>query len=73
MVGWPHPLDGPEFAQALGDGKDREAWRAAVHWGHKESDTTEHPRTHIITLSVSLPLLWPLCDSTTDLFFPLYC
>ena len=20
---------------------DREAWRAAVHWGHKESDTTE--------------------------------
>ena len=21
--------------------KDREAWRAAVHGGHKESDTTE--------------------------------
>ena len=21
--------------------KDRQAWRAAVHWGHKESDTTE--------------------------------
>ena len=21
--------------------KDREAWRAAVPWGHKESDTTE--------------------------------
>ena len=20
---------------------DREAWRAAVHWGHKEADTTE--------------------------------
>ena len=20
--------------------KDREAWRAAVHWGHKESDMT---------------------------------
>ena len=20
---------------------DREAWHAAVHWGHKESDTTE--------------------------------
>ena len=20
---------------------DREAWRAAIHWGHKESDTTE--------------------------------
>ena len=21
--------------------KDREAWRAAVHWDHKELDTTE--------------------------------
>ena len=21
--------------------KDREAWCAAVHWGHKESDSTE--------------------------------
>ena len=21
--------------------KDRQVWRAAVHWGHKESDTTE--------------------------------
>ena len=20
---------------------DREAWRAAIHWGHNESDTTE--------------------------------
>ena len=20
---------------------DREAWRAAIHWGHKDSDTTE--------------------------------
>ena len=20
---------------------DRESWRTAVHWGHKESDTTE--------------------------------
>ena len=23
--------------------KDRKAWRAAVHGGHKESDTTERP------------------------------
>ena len=22
---------------------DREAWRAAIHWGRKESDTTEQP------------------------------
>ena len=31
MVGWHHRLNGHEFDQALGDGKDREAWRAAVH------------------------------------------
>ena len=34
MVGWHHWLNGHEFEQALGDGrtgKDREAWRAAVH------------------------------------------
>ena len=26
MVGWHHLLDGYEFEQALGDGKDRESW-----------------------------------------------
>ena len=31
MVGWHHWLHGREFEQALGDNKDREAWRAAVH------------------------------------------
>ena len=25
---------------------DREAWRAAVHGGHNESDTTEQPHFH---------------------------
>ena len=39
MVGWHHQLNGHEFEQAPGDGKDREAWRAAVH-GSKYSDTT---------------------------------
>ena len=29
MVGWYHGLNGHEFEQAPGDGKDREAWRAA--------------------------------------------
>ena len=28
---WHHRLKGHEFEQALGDVKDREAWRAAVH------------------------------------------
>ena len=31
MVGWHHRLSGHEFEQAPGDGKDREAWCAAVH------------------------------------------
>ena len=26
--------------------KDREAWRAAVHGGHEESDTTEQPNSN---------------------------
>ena len=37
MVGWHHRLDGYEFVQAPGVGKDREAWSP---WGHKELDTT---------------------------------
>ena len=37
MAGWDHRLDGREFGQAPGVGDDREAWCAAVSWGHKES------------------------------------
>ena len=39
MVGW-HRFNGHEFEQTLEIVKDREAWRAAVHWV-AESDTTE--------------------------------
>ena len=28
--------------------KDREAWRAAVHGGHKKSDMTEQPNNNSI-------------------------
>ena len=46
MVGWHHRLNGHEFEQALGNGKDREAWRAAVHgvtksWTWLSNWTTE--------------------------------
>ena len=40
MVVWHQQLNGHEFEKAPGDGKDREAWHAAVH-GSKYSDMTE--------------------------------
>ena len=40
MAGWHHRLEGHEFEQAWGVGKDRESWRAAVH-EVTESETTE--------------------------------
>ena len=38
MVGWHHQLNGHEFGKLQEMVKDREAWRATVPWGHKESD-----------------------------------
>ena len=43
---WHHQLDGHEFVQTLGDGKDKEAWRAAVH-GVAKSQTRLSDRTTI--------------------------
>ena len=46
MVGWHHWHNGQELEQTLGDSgrtlslKDMEVWHAAVHGGHKKSDTT---------------------------------
>ena len=41
MVGWHHGLNENEFEQAPEVVMDREAWRAAVHVSHRESDMTE--------------------------------
>ena len=41
MVGWPHPLDGPEFEKALGDSEGQGGLVCCNSWGRKELDTTE--------------------------------
>ena len=46
MVGWPHPLNGHEFEQALGDGKGQGRLACCGPQGYKELDTTEQLNTH---------------------------
>ena len=41
MAGWHHPLDGPEFEQALGVGDGQGRLACCSPWSHKESHTTE--------------------------------
>ena len=41
MVGWPHPLNGHEFEQAMGVGEGQGGLACCSPWGCKESDTTE--------------------------------
>ena len=41
MLGWHHRFNGHEFEQTLGDNEGQQSLCAAVHGGHKESDTTE--------------------------------
>ena len=41
IVGWHHQLNGHEFKQALGIGKEQGTLACCSPWGHKQSDTTE--------------------------------
>ena len=41
MVGWPHPLNGHEFEQAMGVGDGQGRLACCSPWGHKESVKTE--------------------------------
>ena len=41
MVGWHHQLDGHEFEQALGVGKEQESLERCSPWGSKKPDMTE--------------------------------
>ena len=41
MIGWHHPVNGPEFEQAPGDGEGQVSLTCCSKWGHKESDLTE--------------------------------
>ena len=40
MVGWHHPLSGPEFEQTLGDSEGQGSLPSCSPWGHKESNTS---------------------------------
>ena len=41
VVGWHYRLNGHEFEQALGNGKEKESLACYSPWGCKESDMTE--------------------------------
>ena len=40
MVGWHHPLNGPEFEQTPSDGEGQGSLARCSPWGGRESDTT---------------------------------
>ena len=42
MIGWHHPVNGPEFEQAPGDGEGQGNLACYSPWSRKELDMTEH-------------------------------
>ena len=41
MAGWHHQLNGREFEQTPGDGKEQGSLACCGPWGHQESSTTQ--------------------------------
>ena len=70
MVGWHHRLDGHEFEQALGDGEDRKAWRAAVHGIAKSWTQLSHWTTAVPKFREMSLLLLPCCLQPPCLLIP---
>ena len=46
MVGWHHQINGHKFEQSPGDCEGQGSLACCSPWGHKESDTTEHPNNN---------------------------
>ena len=49
MVGWHHPLNGPEFEQGLGENGRQGSQACCTPWGHTDSDTTyDRTEAHVV-------------------------
>ena len=58
-VGWHHWLNGQEFEQTLGDGKEQGSLVCCSPWGQKESGMTEWLNWTKLSLSFSSESSWP--------------
>ena len=58
MVGWHHRLNGHEFQQALGDGKEQGSLVCCSPWGCEESDMTEQLNNNIFFTHIILHIIY---------------
>ena len=78
IVEWPQWLNGYEFEQALGDVKDWEAWRAAVHGVGKtwtwlsHWTTTTPPKRNWIKFGFLNNISWSINEQLLKIWFKKY-